>query len=133
MTIAHRLDQQKRTAIENLGLPGLEMHFDAFKLENVAQFERLLLDETQYKQWLFNPKKQQIETHLQVALKEQIQIQEVEYAQKIERQRERQQAQELAQTKLKQERELHEKKQWQERLDSEAQQDQARRHLLRQQ
>lgn len=79
ITFAHRLDQHKRNAIEKLGLPAIELHFDEFVFEDIAQFERLLLDGAAHKHWIYNPKAQQIKANfeelLQKRLQEQLQLQ----------------------------------------------------------
>lgn len=109
ITYAHRLDQHKRRAIEKLACPAIEMHFDEFKLENVAQFERLLLDGTAHKHWIYNPKAQQIQTNFETQIHERL----------------REQLQTLE--NLKAEREQAEKIAFQERMERQAQHD----HLMR--
>lgn len=119
VTHAHRLDRHKRTAIEKLGLPAIELHLSERKFDTVKQFERLLLDDTRCKHWVFNPRAQEIRNRLGRLVQEQLAIQETQHAQQIERQRHEQAAREAAQ----QERRQKEREAIEERFRLQAQQD----------
>ncbi|MES3022653.1 MAG: hypothetical protein V4857_13815 [Pseudomonadota bacterium] len=65
VTYAHHLDANKRAAIGEFGLPAIEMHIPEGKLETVEQFERLLVQDTRFKHWIFNPKADAIQMRLE--------------------------------------------------------------------
>ena len=87
VTHAHHLDAHKRSAIEKLGVPALELHLSECKFENVAQFERVLIDDTCHKQWIFNPKASEIQLQLDKIVEEQLAQQKAQVAARLARQR----------------------------------------------
>lgn len=96
MTHTHRLDAQKRCAIEKLGLPAIEMHLADCEFGTVEQFERMLIDDTRRKHWIFNHKASEIQSRLDGIVEEQLAKQHAQYAQQLERQRHEQATQAAA-------------------------------------
>jgi hypothetical protein len=123
VTHVHRLDAGKRTAIEQLGLPAIELHLSEHRVETVEQFERLLLDASLSKHWIFNPKASEIRSRLDGLVQEQLVIQNMQHAQQLEQQRQEQVAQEAAELARRQK----EREQIAERFRLQAQQDQLMR------
>ena len=123
VTHAHRLDAGKRKAIEKLGLPAIELHLSEHKFETVKQFERLLLDDTRCKHWIFNPKASEIRNKLDGIAQEQLAIQNMQHAQRLEQQRKEQAAQEA----VRQARRQKEREAIEQRFRLQAQQDQLMR------
>lgn len=128
MTHAHRLDAEKRAAIEKLGLPAIELHLADCKFETVEEFERVLVDDTRHKHWIFNPKAIEIQTRLDGIVQEQLAIQNTQHARQLERQLEQQRHEQAALETARLERKQREQTALEERLRLQAQQD----HLMRQ-
>ena len=114
VTHAHHLHAHKRTAIETLEAAAVEMHLSVSKFDNVEQFERMLIDTTRNKQWIFNPKAAEIQARLDALAEGQLAQQNAEHAERLERQREEQAT--LTAARLALEREA-----WDERLRLQAQ------------
>lgn len=86
VTHADHVDARKRIAIEALGLPIVEMHLSVAKFDNVEQFERILIEGTRNKRWLFNPKTTEIQARLDALADGQRSRQDARYAEQLERQ-----------------------------------------------
>lgn len=96
VTYAHRLDSHKRAAIEKFGLPAIEMHLPEGKLETVEQFERLLVQDSRSKHWIFNPRAAAIQIRLEHEAAAQLAEENARHVCLLERRRRDQEALEAA-------------------------------------
>ncbi len=88
LTYGHRLDARKRSAIEKLALPAIEMHVGEGMFATVEQFGRQLLQDVDHKHWVFNPKANVIQARLDALVADELARQNGQQLRALEARRE---------------------------------------------